>query len=142
MHTGYNNYYCINRYQSHNNNCKWCSPSFEERKASEKIQNENICTQRDSNPQPFAPQAGALDHRPLWWWAVFKSLKQSCHINNFNTWKYQIDYGLTFSCKFCTMYSFKTSTFEKEVQILSDILYFHYKYNNIRCDIVTFWNYP
>ena len=33
MHTGYN--YCINRYQNHNNNCKWSSPSFEERKASE-----------------------------------------------------------------------------------------------------------
>ena len=27
-----------------------------------KIQNENICTQLDSNPQHFAPRAGALDH--------------------------------------------------------------------------------
>ena len=40
----------------------WVPLSCEELKASEIIQNENICLYRESNQRPLAFQAGALNH--------------------------------------------------------------------------------
>ena len=59
-----------------------------------KNHNENLRIQRDSNPLLLATQGGVLDYSTtLTDDSPVERLKESCNIDNSNTWQYEIKYG-------------------------------------------------